>query len=277
VVLDEHACDAFSQEGSASIAITGGGIMVNSDCQPNAFTKTGSGDLIVEGSVDVHGGYEVSGSGTVSPEPRSVPWTADDPLAGLSPPSLGAPAPGSTGTAAVPVTWQHSPSADLTLSPGTYYGGFFADCVCTITLQSGVYVMAGGGFTKAGGANIVGDGVMIYVTENPTNPVGDGAPRPFNLSGSGALDLTPPTYGLYEGITLWQDVAITDDFSLSGSNDLISGIFYAPGATLSISGNSDFGTVQLIVEGFHLSGNAPLTLEYGEFRVFEAPEVVLVE
>ena len=140
-----------------------------------------------------------------------------------------------------------------------------------------MYVMAGGGFTKGGGASFVGDGVTIYVTENPTNPTGDGAPKPFTLTGSGVLDLSPPTSGIYQGITLWQDLAITDDFKMTGSNDLVSGIFYAPGAELDITGNSQFGTVQLVVNGFELSGNAPLDLTYGEFRTFEAPKVVLVE
>ena len=277
VVLDGDDCQAFRQQGNASLGIVGGGIMVNSSCEPDAFSKTGSGNITVDGTIDINGGISDGGSGTVSPDPRSVPWTIEDPLATLSPPPLGAPAPGSTGTALVPETWRVTSGGDMTLFPGTYYGGFYSNCSCTITLQPGIYVMAGGGFTKGGGANFVGDGVTIYVTTNPTNPTGDGGPLPFDLTGSGALDLSPPTSGIYQGITLWQDIAITDDFRMRGSNDLISGIFYAPGATLDISGNSQFGTVQLVVNGFLLSGNAPLDLTYGEFRTFEAPKVVLVE
>ncbi len=277
VVLDEDDCQAFRQQGDASLAIVGGGIMVNSSCQSDAFRKSGSGDITVDGTIDINGGISVTGSGTVSPDPRSVPWTVEDPLASIPPPPLGAPAPGSTGTALDPETWRVTSGGDITLSPGTYYGGFYSNCTCTITLQPGIYVMAGGGFTKAGGANFVGDGVMIYVTTNPANPSGDGGPRPFDMAGSGALDLSPPNWGVYEGITLWQDIAITDDFRMRGSNDLISGIFYAPSATLDISGNSQFGTVQLVVNSFLLSGHSPLDLTYGEFRTFEAPKVVLVE
>lgn len=277
VVLDPDDCQSFRQQGNASLTIAGGGVMVNSSCPSDALSKTGAGDLIVEGSIDVYGGYDVGGSGTISPEPNSVSWTVSDPLASLSPPSLGSPAPGSSGTAVNPDTWTVTSGGDFTLYPGTYYGGFYSNCTCTITLQPGIYIMAGGGFSKAGGARFVGDGVMIYVTENPTDPTGDGAPKPFDLTGSGAMDLSPPTSGPYEGITLWQDEAITADFKMRGSNDLISGIFYAPGATLDISGDSQFGTVQLIVNSFQLSGNSPLDLTYGEFRTFEAPDVVLVE
>ena len=278
IVLETTDCEAFRMQGNASMTIAGGGIMVNSGCGSDALSKTGSGDLIVEGSIDVAGGSSVGGSGTVSPSPNANrPWTFSDPLSLLTPPDPAAyPAQGA-GTAASPDTWTHNSGGNLTLSPGTYYGGFSSNCACTITLQPGMYVMAGGGFTKAGGANFVGDGVTIYVTENPTNPTGDGEPEPFTLTGSGVLDLSPPTFGIYEGITLWQDLAITDDFKMTGSNDLVSGIFYAPGAQLDISGNSQFGTVQLVVNSFELSGNAPLNLTYGEFRTFEAPKVILVE
>ena len=64
---------------------------------------------------------------------------------------------------------------------------------------------------------------------------------------------------------------------MAGSSDLISGILYAPGATLDIGGNTQFGTVQIVVNRFELSGSAPLDLTYAEFRTFEAPKVVLVE
>ena len=278
VVLEESNCDAFRVGGNASMTLVGGGIMVNSSCPSDALSKSGSGDLLVEGSIDVYGGSVIGGSGTVSPDPRSVGWTVEDPLASVPPPARTLPpAPGSPGTPENPQTWRYNNSAGLTLWPGTYYGGFSSNCVCTITLMPGTYVMSGGGFTKGGGANFVGDGVTIYVTTNPTESSGDGGPEPFSMTGTGVLDLSPPTSGIYQGITLWQDVVITDDISMTGSNDFLSGVLYAPGAELDISGDSQFGTVQLIVNEFRLSGNAPLDLTYGEFRPFEAPDVALVE
>ena len=99
VVLDSSDCQAYLQQGGASLSITNGGVMVNSDCAANALRKTGSGDLLVDGSIDVAGGISDSGSGTVSPDPRTVPWTVSDPLASLPPPARTLPpAPGSPGT-----------------------------------------------------------------------------------------------------------------------------------------------------------------------------------
>jgi hypothetical protein len=277
IVLEDHDCLAFDHVGQPNMTVTNGGIAVNSDCMLDAFYKSGGGNLTVDGQIDVHGGYTVDGNGIVSPDPRNIPWAVDDPLASLSPPSRGDPAPGSAGTAENPITWHHSPPADMSLSPGTYYGGFFSDCVCTITMEPGVYVMAGGGFAKAGGARIVGDGVTIYVTTNPTNPTGDGAPAGVSLAGSGVLELTPPTSGPYEGITFWQDAAITDDFILRGDNPLTQGLFYMPTARLDIEGGGALGAVQMVVNSFHLGGSGDLTLTYGEFREFESPDVVLKE
>ena len=277
IVLDEDDCEAYDQIGGADLTISGGSIMVNSNCQPDALSDGGSGDLLVDGTIDVYGGYQIGGSGAVSPQPRSVPWTVDDPLENVVPPTPGAPAPGSTGTALVPDTWRVTSGGGLTLYPGTYYGGFYSNCTCTINMEPGVYIMAGGGFTKAGGTGFVGDGVMIYVTENPTNPTGDGAPEPLSLTGSGVLDLSPPTSGPYENITLWQDAAITDDFRMRGSNDLAEGIFYVPGAELDFAGNTEGVSVQLIVKEFYIHGNSVFDIVYQNYWDIQVPDAVLVE
>ena len=277
IVLDEHACEAYDQIGGAHLTINGGGVMVNSDCQPDAFSNSGSGDLLVDSPIHVHGGDQTGGSSITSPDPVTVPWTIDDPLADVVPPTLGAPAPGSTGTATNPDTWRVTTDVVLTLQPGTYYGGFYSNCTCTIYMAPGVYIMAGGGFTKAGGTTFVGNGVMIYVTENPTNATGDGAPMPFDLAGSGALDLSPATSGPYAGIALWQDASVTSDFRMRGSNDLAEGIFYVPGATMDLSGDADLGSVQLIVNDLYLHGNSFFTIDYVPFVTAEVPKAVLVE
>lgn len=290
VVLEDDACNAYNQSGSANMTVTGGGIMVNSDCPSQAMSVSGaSTSLQVDGSIDVHGGYQCTpGPCSVSPPPEeNVAWTVSDPLATLPPPWPQPISPDSAGTAASPQTLRITTGPNRTLRPGTYYGGIYANCTCTITLQDnggqpGIYIMAGGGFGKAGGANFVGDNVMIYLTDcnGPTNSApcsGDGSAQPVTLTGNGILDLSPPTSGLYQGITFWQDEQITADFSMSGDASLTQGIFYAPGARLDITGNAQLGVVQLVVNTFRIAGSTSLSLSYGEFRTFEAPDVTLVE
>ena len=283
VALSPTDCRAFEQTGNANIVVTGGGVMVNSACSTDALRRSGTGDLIVDGNIDVHGGYTDNNTGIVSPEPDTdVPWMVDDPLATVPRPPLGAPAAGSLGTAADPDTWTILGSGIHTLYPGTYYGGLNINCSCVIAMEPGVYIMAGGGFSKAGTPTITGDGVMIYATDcngasDTTNCRGDGAAQPITLAGGGILDLSPPTSGDYQGITFWQDRLITTDFSILGDNALVQGVFYAPGARLDLGGGATLGVVQLVADSIRISGNAPIVLEYGAFRTFEAPDVVLVE
>jgi hypothetical protein len=282
IVLNESACQAYYQEGTADFTINGGGVMVNSDCEPNAFRKTGTGDLTVDGDIHVHGAYTISGAGSVAPTPEEVYWTVPDPLADVTPPTRGAPTAcptGGTGTAAVPDTCVISGPTNRTLNPGTYYGGLDIRCVCTVTMNPGVYVMSGGGFTKSGGAQIVGDEVMIYVTTNPTNPTGDGSPEPFDFSGAGQVDLDPITdpTSPYYGLGFWQDAAITSDFYLSGNVSSSSGIFYVPGAEMDIAGVSALNGVQIVTDRFNVRGTTSLELNYQSWVDVLVPKVYLVE
>jgi hypothetical protein len=284
IALNPTDCRSFDQGGSSSLTVTGGGIMVNSTCSNNAMNKGGSGYLTVDGRIDVHGGYDDNGSGTVSPDPNEdVPWTVDDPLALLPVPALGAPAPGSPGTAASPSTWKFTSPGTYSLQPGTYYGGLDINCSgCTITLAPGMYIMAGGGFSKQSNPNISGTDVTIYLTDcnGPTNTTscsGDGRAKPLLLSGGGTFELDPPDSGPYQGITFWQDRLITDDASVSGSNSAVQGIFYVPGARIDLGGGTDLGVVQIVADRVNFSGSTAIDLEYGGFRQFEKPDVVLVE
>ena len=284
VALNSTSCRSFDQSGTASLTVTGGGIMVNSSCANNAMNKSGSGSLTVDGRIDVHGGYTDNGSGIVTPDPdEDVAWTVDDPLAGLPVPALGAPAPGSPGTAASPSTWKFTGPGTYNLQPGTYYGGLDINCSgCAITLAPGVYIMAGGGFSKQSNPTITGTDVMIYLTDcngpaDTTSCSGDGRAAPLLLTGGGTFALDPMDSGVYQGVTFWQDKLITADVSISGDNASVQGIFYAPGARIDMGGGTDLGVVQIVADKVNFSGNTAIDLEYGGFRQFEKPDVVLVE
>jgi hypothetical protein len=282
IVLDEFQCEGYYEEGQADFTINDGSMMVNSGCYPDGFSKTGQGDLNVDGDIDVSGGSSVSGSGAVSPAPSEVYWTVPDPLAGVTPPARGAATAcpsGTTGTAASPVTCLIEGGGPRVLDPGTYYGGLDLRCNCTVTMNAGNYVISGGGFNKSGQVNIVGDEVMIYVTTNPANPAGDGAPLPFDFSGGGAFDVDPITDPLseYYGMGLWQAEAITADFYLGGTVNGFSGIIYVPGAELDIAGSTTLDGVQVVAESFNVRGNTQVTLNYNPWFEFDVPQVFLVE
>ncbi len=128
---------------------------------------------------------------------------------------------GYTGTAASPAACDFQ-SGDVTLQPGTYYGGI---CVggttgtacnsgCNsgsahVTLAPGTYVMAGGGFWVCGSSTLIAPNVTIYNTRDPAHASGSGAIDQVEVNTSGTVALGPPTSGLYTGLTIFQDGALT--------------------------------------------------------------------
>ncbi|MGB6836984.1 MAG: pilus assembly protein TadG-related protein [Dehalococcoidia bacterium] len=285
LVLDHDDCDAFLQGGSGDLYVAGGGIMVNSDCPDMAFHKEGTASqIVVDGDIDVHGGCTISDPDLVTPDPNcSVPFTTPDPFADLVPPFDAAnppnpppaPAPDSPGTPDDPETWLITETR--TIQPGVYYGGLLLEGGGTVTLQPGIYVMAGGGFTKKGNIVVQGDGVLIYATYNPYEPTGDGEGKPFLLEGTGTIELTAHTSGPYQDILFWQDEAITDTFRHAGNAEASVGIIYVPGATLEVAGGARIGSTQIIARDFYKTGSSDATITYHNFVDLTGPLVFLVE
>jgi Flp pilus assembly protein TadG len=274
LVLNETACPAYKQSGSANLTIEDGGIMVNSNCS-NAFKKTGSGDITAD---VIHyfyeGGYQISGSGDVTPEPSPVTERVEDPLADWEPPEPGDPAPGSEGTADDPQLTHLMGSGDRTVYPGTYYGGLKISGSGDTTFEPGIYIMAGGGLELSGSGDYIGEDVMFYNTNDPDHPTGAGDYDGIKITGSGSLIFTAPADEPYPGMLFWQDPANTEDFDKAGSGNITEGIFYLPSAKLDVSGSGNIGAVQFIVDQFEKTGSGNLTLTAGDYIDTDGPASV---
>ena len=81
-----------------------------------------------------------------------------------------------------------------TINPGVY-SQITVSGNASLTLVSGIYIIAGGGLSVSGNANVTGTGVMIYNTKVATGTYGS-----ITLSGNGTIKLTGPTTGAYSGI-----------------------------------------------------------------------------
>ena len=84
-----------------------------------------------------------------------------------------------------------------TISQGTYCGGITVQGGATLNLNSGLYILDGGGRTVGGGSNIIGSGVTFYNTGTGSGP---SAYKPITVSGGSTTSLTAPTTGNYAGI-----------------------------------------------------------------------------
>jgi Flp pilus assembly protein TadG len=219
--LDTSGSD-ISLSGSGSLSVPNCGIIVNSTSS-NGVRLSGSASITAK-SIGIVGGSSVSGSGTLSPAPVTGIAPVSNPLSFLQAPSYNAssclPDPHVTSSATL----------GPTVAGGTVcYNGLSNSGSGALTLNPGVYVITGG-FSASGSATITGTGVTIYLAA----PNGS-----LSLTGSGALNLTAPTSGPYSGILFFEAPSDTNAMSISGSTGtILTGIFYAPSAALSLTGSS---------------------------------------
>jgi hypothetical protein len=287
LVLNPTMCSAYDHTSSSSLTIVGGGAMIDSSCQPSA--SQGGGSLVTASFLDYYapGSWELSNNASTSVPPSPFGARIADPLASLTRPvpcaQNGTPAgciarsTDSTGTANNPRLTHIVSNSPVTLHPGTYYGGLKFSGSGSITLEPGLYVLAGGGLDYSGTASITGNGVTIFNTYDPYQSNGAGACDSIALQGNGTLLLTAPTSGAYEDMLFWQDPACTNAFKYAGSSYTTSGIIYLPTAQLNVSGGGNLGALQIIVDSFSYSGSASVTITYGDYIQITAPRVALVE
>jgi hypothetical protein len=84
-------------------------------------------------------------------------------------------------------------------------------------------------------------------------------------SGQGTVNWTPPTTGIYQGISIFQDRTSTVPVSLAGNGNMyVTGTFYAAKAVLNIQGASGSNTIgsQYVSYDLSLGGNGGITIDY---------------
>jgi hypothetical protein len=139
----------------------------------------------------------------------------------------------------------------MTLQPGYYPSGInFSAPSGTITFEPGIYYI-NGGFGDSSGANIVGNGVMIY-----------NASQSFSVTGNGNVTLSPMTSGPYAGITIYHNPNSTSDVSITGSGSLnITGTIYCAGSKLTVTGNGSTIGSRSISKTLSVTGNGSLIMD----------------
>jgi hypothetical protein len=159
-----------------------------------------------------------------------------------------------------------------TLQPGVYRGGISVAGTDVVTLQPGLYIMDGGGFSLSGSGSVVGNQSTIFNT-NATTWAGD-----VSLAGAGPVTLSPPATGTYTGISLFQSRALTNRVSLSSNATTnISGTIYAPNADVRVTGNGG-GCVggSIIAKTIDFRGSGGFEIRHSKDRP-KLPDVCLVE
>ena len=243
-MLDPSAGGALSLSGNASIRLTGG-VYVDS-CSLERHISA-SGNASVKASViDVHGGVQKSGNASFSPgadhrekrQPSSTHWNRypEPSTSGLT----------SYGSESL------SGNSSATIKPGIY-SQITVSGNAKLTMNSGTYIIEGGGFSVSVNASVSGSGVMI-VNAGSQYPNSGGTYGGITLSGNGSYNLSPPTTGTYAGIVIFQTRDNSKALTISGNASGMTGTVYAPAAQLAESGNAALNAA-LIVDTLTISGN----------------------
>ena len=222
IVLDQNASAALSMTGNSTIEIPARAVYVNSSAS-NAVRTVGTATLQTPDLYVVGGTSFTGNSGCTGTVHRAVAPFAD-PLAGLINPN----ASGQTPLASPSI----SGNVTITLSPGYYSQGITVTGSSTVTFSPGVYLIGGGGLRISSGA-VTGNGVVFVMLAGS-----------LNIAGCSSLHLTAPTSGNLAGVVISQPASNTSGMSLAGGSQVdISGTIYAPGATLTLTGNSTLAGV----------------------------------
>jgi Flp pilus assembly protein TadG len=299
VALDPgNSCQAGKVHGSGVVNIhpaagvtSGGFVQVNSTCSSGgantscetggngALDIVGTGAILTSPQTNVAGTCKRGPSGGLTGPLTEGAVQIGDPLADLPPPRLSDYPNGQCGPGGVITSPTNEVGCtfdtDVTLNQGTYYGGWIVKNGVTITLNPGMYIMAGNGIKISGTgaiASVVGGTgaapVMIFNTDGPTCP-----PSPcqdkITFSTQSSIDLSPIASGPYKGILLWNDgngSNPTAEVDLLGGTDLnIGGTIYSPKGLVKVDGGGTAAgnaAVQIISWQWDVGGSSGLDMPY---------------
>jgi hypothetical protein len=247
-VLEPSGAAALNVLGPGGIAVTGGGIVVNSGNPVATLVDPLSGPVRAD-QIRVVGGVNDPAGLLLPPAELNGP-PVPDPLADLPTPDVPPlPNPGQNIT------------GNTTLTQGVY-AGINVATGATLTLDEGVYVITGSpgfaGFTVRDGGRVVstGDGVTIYLTcDSYPAPCDDEDGATFQLDEGGAFLASPPAAGPYAGLSIFADRGNTRSMLLAGNLDL-TGAIYAASAQLQVGPSGDVRVGSLVIVDRLLAASA---------------------
>jgi hypothetical protein len=266
ILLNPTGSGALTDEGNGTLTVSGGSIIVDSDSASAAEAKgngvvtasqfliTGSPGDVVNGKGEFVGGIDSSQIPTL------------DPLAYLPEPSANSLA--LQASSATKIT-----GGSVTLDPGVYVGGISITGQASVTLNPGTYFMEGGGFSMAGQGSLSGSGVTIYNSPSSSSDT-------VSISGLGAVTLSPPTSGVYQGITIFQDRTSVAPVSITGNGGMnVTGTIYAANGLATLTGNGSNNTMggQYVTFDMAAAGNGNITVSWLSNSTSRTRKIGLVE
>jgi hypothetical protein len=264
LVLDPTSSGSLNSNGG-SFVTTNAKVIVDSN-SPSGATGVGGGVLTAP-EFDLSGtpGWSTSGGGSFVGTILSGQVPTPDPLAYLPQPDP------STMTVQATHQVKLENQGSLSLQPGVYQGGINVTGG-NLTLAPGLYYMDGGGFGFSGSGALSAPGVMIVNAPSKNSDT-------ISITGTGAVNVSPMTSGIYQGISLWQSRLSTNTLTVSGGGSgAITGTFYAQHGIMKVSGSggNSVGS-QYISWNVVLAGNGNFTITWNPNSVAPVKFLQIVE
>ena len=248
---------ALNPNSTQNAIVASGSAQINAQCgikinSTNSKALVISGSACVTGSeIDIVGNYSNSSSCGPSPAPQTGQDSVADPLAYLTPPTVG------------PCDFVNSkPGNGTTVTPGVYCGGITVSGGATVHFSPGTYILLGGGLTVSS-SNVDGTGVVFYNTADATHSF-----KAITVSGGSSTSLSAPTSGSLSGILFYED----RNYGSAGTKNTVSGTsaagfegaMYFRNSNLTYSGGSS-GTAPytiIVADTITFSGSSNIGKDY---------------
>ena len=245
LVLDPKKKNALKLKGKGSSLTVGGDIIVNSKnkkaMEVDKKAQVKSDHVLVAGGLGKNSKRNIDAEVKTGVEPTLDPWQ-----------SLPTPPKGKVLDVKDYKTVVGE-NESYHLSPGTYKELKF-DKNDQVTMEPGIYYVDGGGFELKGDSTLKATGVTIYNTGK----------RGFKISTKGDVTISPPTTGVYKGISLFQDSVNKTKVEFSKQFHLnISGVIYAPNSEVKFK-KSDIDMVSGDDDDWELEEDVPMEEEFGQ-------------
>lgn len=256
-VMSSSAASALDLSGNGSLSVSGGNVQVNSSATGAIAVSANATLTVTSGNVYVVG--TATGTSHISPSPLHGS-TVTDPLSSVPVPSVATAGTGST-----------------TLNPGVF-SSLSVTGNSTVTMNPGTYVFKGA-ITVAGNGTLTGHGVTIYLacSNYPAACTSGQSGASMTVTGNGVVDLSAPSYGTYQGLTVFADRNNTStiDFGGNGSTRFV-GTSYQLAGTLNLHGNGSNSTVnsRMIANKVAITGNSAVTDTYTQSANYVVPNVL---
>lgn len=240
--LDPTGGDAFKTNGSGAVRVPNCGIQVNST-SPTAMSAGGASSVVAKENC-IAGSY----SGAISATPKTNCALSPDPLASIPEPTP----PATCYMSNVTI------SATQALVPGkTYCGTIKITNAATLLMENGIYYFRNANIQITQSSNMNVNNAMLFLD----------AQSSLTFTSTGRLNFTPPTSGVYRGISIFGSRATQSHSQFlklgGGAAMVLAGSLYTPKHEVTMRGNSDLSTAQsgyVIANRFNFTGNSDVVI-----------------